>query len=308
MDSSLVPSPSEYERLLEEVKQLQARLVWLTALRDDLTDHVCPALRALYEEKIAFLERELLAAQIDLREKQRILELLQADMNRRKKPSFEQAEKQARQEHKRYEEDLKHRAEEAKKFRDYWTNQSKWQQHDQAEKNRPSEKTDLSGKSREDAAGRILPPSEELKSLYRKIVKRLHPDVHPDPTPREKELLRQAQEAYKIGDLEKMRGIWEEITGLDPPETHYEDSEEGREQLRALVKVLQAKCTSLEREILKIRSEYPYTMKAFLDDENAVEERRRELKNQIREVRGMDRQLAEYIERMKKQMGGEPRF
>ena len=133
----------------------------------------------------------------------------------------------------------------------------------------------------------------------------MHPDVHPDPTPREKELLNQAHEAYKIGDLEKMRRIWEEIIGLDPPEDRFEDSAEGRKQLRELLKVLLLRCTLLEREILRIRSEYPYTMKSFLDDENAVEERRSELKKQIGDVREMDRQLAEHIERLKKQMGGE---
>ena len=340
MDSSLILSQSEYERLLEEVKRLQARLIELTALRDDLIYHVCPSLRALYEEKIASLERELLAAQMYLREKQRILELLHAELNRRKKPSFEQAEKQAREEHKKYEKDLKKKAEEAKKFRDYWENKAKWAEHDRAEKNRQDNATGAEtnhdgqktsgteerdqdrhqgtdkqektgsdesgyGEHSGDVAKQTQTPAAEMKSLYRKIVKRLHPDVHPDPTPREKELLNQAHEAYKIGDLEKMRRIWEEIIGLDPPEDRFEDSAEGRKQLRELLKVLLLRCTLLEREILRIRSEYPYTMKSFLDDENAVEERRSELKKQIGDVREMDRQLAEHIERLKKQMGGE---
>ena len=116
MSSSLIPVKSEYERLLEEVKKLQARLAELTALRDDLLYHVCPALRALYDEKIASLERELLAARMYLREKQRIIEILQAQLNRKKKLSFEKAEEQARTEYREYEEELKRKAEEAKKF------------------------------------------------------------------------------------------------------------------------------------------------------------------------------------------------
>ena len=145
---------------------------------------------------------------------------------------------------------------------------------------------------------------EALSLLYRKIVKRLHPDVHPDPTPREKELLSQAYEAYSFGDLEKMRGIWEEIVGRDPPEDRFEDSEEGLKQLREFLNLLYLRCSSREREILRIRSEYPYIMKTFLEDENAVEERRRELKKQIGDVRETERQLAEYIVRLKRQMGG----
>ena len=350
MDISLIPSQSEYESLLAEIKQLQARVIELTAFRDDLVYHVCPSLRALYEDKIASLERELLAAQMYLREKQRILEFLQAELNRRKNPSFEQAEKQAREEREKYEEDLKKKAEEAKKFRDYWKNKSKWSEHDKTEKTSQSQKTGSSEKRRADdasgsendgenqktsrkedrdqerhhgsenqgktgfdesgwgqnsdaAAKQTQTPAAELKSLYRKIVKRLHPDVHPDPTPREKELLNQAHEAYKIGDLEKTRRIWEEIVGMDPPEDRFEDSEEGRKQLRDLLKTLQLRCSSLEDEILRIRSEYPYTMKSFLDDENAVEERRRELKKQIEDVREMDRQMTEYIERLTKKIG-----
>ena len=57
----IVLSQSEYESLLEEIHRLQARISKLTALRDDLIYHICPALQAEYEEKIASLERELLA-------------------------------------------------------------------------------------------------------------------------------------------------------------------------------------------------------------------------------------------------------
>ena len=59
----------------------------------------------------------------------------------------------------------------------------------------------------------------------------------------------------------------------------------------------------LEQEIRKIRSEFPYTMKSFLEDEAAVEERRGELQEMIRKVREMDQKLAESIENLKRQMG-----
>ena len=77
-ESNIVLSQSEYEQLLEEIRELQARIAELTALRDDLVYHVCPALSAEYEEKIVSLERELIAANMYLREKQRIIEILQA--------------------------------------------------------------------------------------------------------------------------------------------------------------------------------------------------------------------------------------
>ena len=57
-ESNIVLSQSEYEQLLEEIRELQARITELTALRDDLVYHVCPALSAEYEEKIVSLEQE----------------------------------------------------------------------------------------------------------------------------------------------------------------------------------------------------------------------------------------------------------
>ena len=46
MAESIILSKSEYDRLLEEIHQIQARIIELTALRDDLLYHICPALKA----------------------------------------------------------------------------------------------------------------------------------------------------------------------------------------------------------------------------------------------------------------------
>ncbi|MDO5702443.1 MAG: hypothetical protein Q4G47_03715 [Lachnospiraceae bacterium] len=66
MPGEIISSKSEYEKLLDEIRELRARIVELTALRDDLVHHVCPALRAAYEEKIGSIERELMAAKLYL--------------------------------------------------------------------------------------------------------------------------------------------------------------------------------------------------------------------------------------------------
>ena len=107
----IILTQSEYEALLEEIHRLQARISELAALRDDLLYHVCPALQAEYEEKIGSLEREILAAELYLRENQRLLEILQAQMNQRRAISYEEAEKKAKEEFHEYEEDLKRKIE-----------------------------------------------------------------------------------------------------------------------------------------------------------------------------------------------------
>ena len=138
MAESIILSKSEYDRLVEEIHQIQARIIELTALRDDLLYHICPALKAEYEEKIASLERELLAAQMYLQEKRRIIEILQAQMNRQKAPSMEEAREEAHEEFRSYQEDLKRKAKEAEDFRSRWENESQWSAHDRKdrEKNR----------------------------------------------------------------------------------------------------------------------------------------------------------------------------
>ena len=69
--NQIIPGESEYEKLLKEIRELQARIVELTAIRDDLLYHICPSLRAVYDEKLGSIEREILAAKLYLREQQR---------------------------------------------------------------------------------------------------------------------------------------------------------------------------------------------------------------------------------------------
>ena len=365
-ESNIVLSQSEYEQLLEEIRELQARIAELTALRDDLVYHVCPALSAEYEEKIVSLERELIAANMYLREKQRIIEILQAQMNQQQKPSYEKAETKAKEEFRKYEDDLKKKAEEAKKRKEKWEKENQWSSHDreekkaeeEARKNRANSRKDgedcgdgtgKNGKDRgqdrgdgqdgtgkkgngqnEDGQGKSgqdedgqggtgqdgwddgapggterssrETPGQKIKKLYRKIVKRLHPDMHPNPTEHEKELFNRATAAYEKGNLEEMERIWEELSGMDAPEDLFDDTAEGRAKLRELLEKLKLRMRLLTREIEHIKSEFPYKIKAFLEDEEAVEECRRGLRSKIDQVREMDRQLAEYIEELKEKL------
>lgn len=326
MTDTIIPVQTEYEKLLETVRKLRARVIELTAERDDLLYHICPALQAKYDEKIGSVEREILAAQMYLKEKQRIIEILQAQLNRQEKPSMKEAEKKAHEEFRAYEEDLKKKAEEARRFREHWENETQWSRHEQESRDRNKEnRTEQSSGTKQPAGteaethkrigigeGQDVDPTHEinededpiheLKRLYRQIVKRLHPDVHPNPTEREKDLLDRANKAYKAGDLEEMRRIWEELAGTEQSEESFEDTEEGRVQLRELIEKLRKRCAELEKEIRQIKTSFPYTIKALLDDDKALEMKHRELVERLAKVRAMSDKMDEYIAELKRRM------
>lgn len=326
MTDTIIPVQTEYEELLETVRKLRARVIELTAERDDLLYHICPALQAKYDEKIGSVEREILAAQMYLKEKQRIIEILQAQLNRQEKPSMKEAEKKAHEEFRAYEEDLKKKAEEARRFREHWENETQWSRHEQESRDRKKENRTEQSAETEQPAGTEAEthkrigirerqdedpineinededPIHELKRLYRQIVKRLHPDVHPNPTEREKDLLDRANKAYKAGDLEEMRRIWEELAGTEQSEESFEDTEEGRAQLRELIEKLCKRCAELEKEIRQIKTSFPYTLKALLDDDKTLEMKHRELVDRLAEVRAMLDKIDEYIAELKRRM------
>ena len=347
----IISSQSEYEKLLQEIRELQARIVELTAIRDDLLYHVCPSLRAIYDEKIGSIEREILAAKLYLREKQRILEILQAQLNRQEIVSVKEAEEKADEEFRQYEEDLHKKAEEAEQFNNRWK-ETQWQKHeeeakrdsensqsdsseekdengfdgdqddggttsddgsdnggsaksgqtDSGEQDRYSDTDDDDEEDNGEGAKKPKNPIEALKRLYRKIVKRLHPDVNQNLTEREKELFNEATAAYQAGDLEKMQAIWEELESGTDPEERFEDTPEDLNKLREMLAKLKVRVRELSSEISHIRSEYPYTMKEFLEDEEVVEAKRSELQKQLQEIRDADAKLAEFIELVKKKV------
>ena len=328
MEENLVLSQSEYEHLLEEIHKLQARITELTALRDDLVYHICPALRAEYDEKIVSLERELMAANMYLKQMQRTIEILQAQINQRQEPSMEKAEAQAKEENKEYEEDLNRKAEEARSFKKKWE-ESQWSKHDRQEKEtrekenqEKKEKSDAQSNASDSSKGdnsgdtgrtgasedeenrsrKKETVSEKIKRLYRKIVKRLHPDVHPNLTEHEKELWNRAVKAQQEGDLGALERIWDELSGMDAPEDVYDDSQEGRQQLRELLEKLKIRLQLLELEIEHIKTEFPYKLKSFLEDLVAVEEVRRGIQSKIDHVREMIRQLEAFIQELREKL------
>ena len=342
---AIIPIQSEYEALIEEIRQLKLDIAALTAERDDLKLHICREIEADYNEKIGNLEQEALQKTLEIKKLVRVIEYIQAAINRQEQASFEEAEKKTNEEYKQYEDELKQKAENIKKNAEYARQRAKQDEKNrqEAERRNAQQQSDESGsvmaagvkkdektaESKDDsdkdsraeehskeeqskeekenkntehaAEERNETPEEELKRLYRKIVKKLHPDMNPDATEEEKQLLQEAMSAYESGDLERLREIAEEIDDTDIAE-RFKDTEEDLIQLRAIRDRLLLQKKDLEYQIREIKGSFPYNMKDFLADEEKIREQQEAVRGYIRTCEQEIEKLNAHIEEMRKKL------
>ena len=115
----------------------------------------------------------------------------------------------------------------------------------------------------------------EIKKIYRRVAKKLHPDVSPLCT-EHPELMEQFQKvliAYKCNDLKTIREAETVINSiLDGL---------GEEAFETPIEDIEAKISAVEEEISRIMSAEPYTFRTLLDDPEAVEKKRNELEEEL---------------------------
>ncbi len=145
-------------------------------------------------------------------------------------------------------------------------------------------------------------PAKELRALYLKILKALHPDNKKDRTEKDDELLREGIKAYESGNLERLREIAEMIEDEDI-ESRFQNNPEDIEELKRLLKQLSQQRTDLQTSIIRIMGSFPYNLKEFLADETAVAARQEELNKIIESCRNTISALNERIALLQKEMG-----
>ncbi|WP_022769109.1 hypothetical protein [Butyrivibrio sp. NC2007] len=318
----IIPVISEYDKLIEEILELELKLAALAEEIDDLENHICVELRADYDQKVGNLEYQAQAYRLEIARLKRAIELLQAAINRQEAAKYEEVQKKVEQEYKQYEEDLNKKAEDMKRDKEYKERRAKQDKknEERAEEerkareegkdskgkgpggkddesvdkddsskgkdNKEDEKSSENGsEDREKAEDAGLgndsetiheTPKEELKRLYRMIMKKLHPDANPNATEKDKALLLKAQKAYAEGDLETLREIADQLDDTDITEK-YSDNPDDIAKLRELRAKLAEKVEILLAHIDEIKNSFPYTEKDFLANEDAVKARQEEL-------------------------------
>lgn len=129
----------------------------------------------------------------------------------------------------------------------------------------------------------------ELKTLYRKIVKALHPDLNPKVTTAQALWFHRAAEAYQNGDLRGMRLIAVLLSNESEEEPGLASAWQA-EKMR-----LEGLLQQLQNEVEEIRTTYPYRFSEYLKDPQKMEAHKKTLQETMQHYEGI---IAAYTERL----------
>ncbi len=317
----------------EEIRILRAQLALLLQEKEDLLYHICPELLARYAREVGSYENRAHYQEYVILELKHRIELARAALNREQTISKEAVEEQIASEYKAFHEKLEEecrRTEEAQraqaeKERRQRESEQRWQakygasdpdggtggQNSENPRDgdpgtaeskcigegseKPSGKEEKNG----DVSGEKECPS--AKDLYRKIIKKLHPDVNPNATEREQELFRRATRAYEDGDIEMLQEIYDEIFNAAGPEADQED-DFPPEKLLEIKRKLESQIRDLQAEVNEIKSRNPYRYKELLDDPEKLSLVQAALQEAIRLYEEEIKRLSAELEKINREM------
>ena len=238
----------DFEKLKSEVEKKRTELSMLLLERDELQFVICKNIETEYMLKLGSIEYKAYEAQCAALRLKRKFDLIQAKKIRQEKIIISAIEETLDEEFAEYQKQL-------------------------------DEQIDKVNAAIKRSKAEVLSDEEnkELKKLYRKIAKALHPDINPDVSEAQVQLFDNAVSAYKSGDLGTLR-IISEMVGNNPLSEQHKDAMtqlvEERERLEGLLE-------SIRESIENIKSEYPYTMKDILEDTKKTEQKKQELESVI---------------------------
>ncbi|MGI6211794.1 MAG: hypothetical protein ACOYJJ_04380 [Anaerovoracaceae bacterium] len=132
----------------------------------------------------------------------------------------------------------------------------------------------------------------EVKRLYRRLVKLIHPDINPKTKeqPQLQELWQRVVSAYHANDKNELEEL--EVL-IDKVFRDY-----GDEAITIEIPNIREKTEALEVEIEKIRSTDPYQYRYLLENDELVQEKKEELHKEIEDYNGYRKELQNIFDEM----------
>lgn len=132
----------------------------------------------------------------------------------------------------------------------------------------------------------------EVKRIYRKLAKLLHPDINPltNSTPEAKDLWNRIVIAYHGNNLDEMKEL--EVLAAAVI------SKMGGDEIEVDIPDIEEKIARLEREINELLTTEPYTFKRILADAELICEKKETLKTELEEFEKYSQELKQTLDQM----------
>ncbi len=260
---NIVPHP-DFTKLKNDCEILHNELAELIADLDELTSTIIPNIEAEYQLTIGHLEYEQFCVQVEINRLKRKIEIIQIAINHGDQISETSIDATLNKEFKEWENKLKEHL----------------------------KKIDIA-KTRADSKLSIE-DSREVVDLYRKIVKKIHPDINHELYSQYESLWFRAVESYNHGMLESLKAVWLIIQDL----TEDSQIESNLEALSLKKEELKDNITIFLSKINRIKSMHPYDLQAKLLDSSWVKDKQSDLYKSIADCSAHKIRLKIYLGQM----------
>ena len=298
------PAEDEIEKLKREIIVLREILSSLVLKRDNLLLVESKELEALYMKELGNLQAEIYEAESNARYLLRKYQMMQASVNRQEEfdtRKIEEDLKEIYEAYKKVYEDFVRKAREASE-----TVKKRREKAKSTAEGLGKEKTETQTEEQDELPGKAEEKDEDvdseerrLKKLYRKIVKAMHPDLHPEQDEKTKELFKRAIRAYEEGDLQTLEEI-DQIIGGGAPENTGDILQSLLEEKDRLIALIQG----IRAQISLILNRYPFTKKELLNNPVRLEAEKNKLRKRLEQAKQRAASYQALIDEMEKQQYG----